>query len=71
MNTALKMTGAENESLAEATSPVELMSAAQSLLAEFTKTVEAITQASEDGAVKKLSDSMAEILKAVAKKIEG
>jgi mannose/fructose-specific phosphotransferase system component IIA len=47
-----------------------LLNAAESLLGKFNETVEAINAAGEDGAVKRLADAMAEVLKAVAEKIK-
>lgn len=47
-----------------------LLNAAESLLGKFNETVEAISNASEEGSVKKLAEAMAEVLKAVAKRIE-
>jgi hypothetical protein len=55
---------------ADATDVLAIMAKTEALLAAFTGAVEAIAGAGEDGSVKRLADGMADILKAVARKID-
>ena len=48
----------------------EILNATTALIAEFTKTIEAITAAGEDATIKRLADGMGDVLKAVAKQLE-
>ena len=66
MNTTLSLIGTETPTTSRAT-----IADLNAMLAECTKAMEVIAGANDEAVAKKLADGMAEVLKAVARRIEG